>query len=363
MMHKSRYTWPSLLTLLACCAPAAAQAANGCYWNPERPPGPLVYSSDLGATYVAADAPVGSVIGQYNRLLTAQSPGPWLYCENNGSVTLNMYMSALLPIVPNPPLVNGEDVTGHVLQTNIPNVGVIIAVNDGFDGYGKRDFLADNPHQRVPFTAVQNQEMLVLFDLRNMRQKFTLVKLGPIAPGVHTLSGNWFSGTFQDVGYAFGSALTGTVVQSQCTLAANPVSADPVQLGEWESSDFTGVGYGTAPVEFTITLNNCVSDPNQGDPWRVATANIRLEGASGSVPLPGTDGLFSLSSDSTAAGVGIQIMRDDGTTPIPLQRDVPVTAIQPTGDTILPFTARLLQTGPVTPGLAKGSLNFTITYQ
>jgi type 1 fimbria pilin len=274
-----------------------------------------------------------------------------------------MHMSALLPLVANPPPVNGEDVTGHVLQTNITNVGAIISVNDGFDGFGKRDFIADNPRQRVPFAGTQTQDMLVYFELRNMRQKITLVKLGPIAPGVHTFSGDWFSGTFQDIGYAFGSAITGTVVQSQCTLAANPVSADPVQLGEWESSDFTGAGYGTAPVDFTITLNNCVSDPNQGDPWRVATAHIRLEGANGSAPLPGTDGLFSLSSDSTAAGVGIQILRDDGATPIPLLRDVPVTAIQPSGDTVLPFTARLLQTGPVTPGIAKGSLNFTITYQ
>jgi len=239
-----------------------------------------------------------------------------------------------------------------------------VRIRDKFDGFAAADFLADTPRQRIPFNAVQTQEMAYLFALNRLNQWVTLVKLGPLEPGVHSFSGgDWFSGTFQDIGHGFNSTLTGTIVQSQCSLAANPVSADPVLLGEWDSSDFTGAGYGTAPVDFTITLSSCVSDPNQDDPWRVAMANIRLEGANGSVPVPGTDGLFTLSSDSTAAGVGIQIMRDDGVTPIALQRDVPVTAIAPSGDTVLPFTARLLQTGAVTPGIAKGSLNFTITYQ
>jgi type 1 fimbria pilin len=46
--------------------------------------------------------------------------------------------------------------------------------------------------------------------------------------------------------------------------------------------------------------------------------------------------------------------------------EVPLVAINPTGTTTLPFTARFFQTedrANVRSGVAKGSLGFTVTYQ
>jgi type 1 fimbria pilin len=76
--------------------------------------------------------------------------------------------------------------------------------------------------------------------------------------------------------------------------------------------------------------------------------------------------VFTLGDGSTAVGMGIQILRDDGITPVALGTEVPLVVIKPTGETVLPFTARFYQTADsadVQGGVAKGSLGFTLTYQ
>jgi type 1 fimbria pilin len=146
-------------------------------------------------------------------------------------------------------------------------------------------------------------------------------------------------------------------------VGGNPVSADPVQLGEWDSADFTGPGYTTPAVPFSITLSNCETDTSGAV---VATANIVLDGVKGSTPVgPPTSGVFSLTSDSAAEGVGIQVLKADGVTAMPLQTEVPMMAIT-SGNIVLNFNARFYQTGAssaIRPGIAKGALSFTITYK
>ncbi|AHG43534.1 hypothetical protein N018_09485 [Pseudomonas syringae CC1557] len=76
-------------------------------------------------------------------------------------------------------------------------------------------------------------------------------------------------------------------------------------------------------------------------------------------------GVFSLTSDSTAQGMGIQVLKADAITPMELQTEVPVSAISP-GNTVLNFHVRFYQTdanSTIRPGLAKGALSFTMTYK
>jgi len=170
--------------------------------------------------------------------------------------------------------------------------------------------------------------------------------------------------SFTGVPNAFGLALSGSVTQAKCTLSANPVSADPVKLGDWSTSLFTGEGDATDPVPFTIALNSCISDPLPGG--TVTNAHIRLEPTAGSTTLDAGLGLFSLGSSSTAQGVGIQILGRDALTPVALESEVFQGAIPATGGMLLEFNARYYQTGPtrdIVAGSAEGALAFTITYK
>ncbi|MFH7457074.1 fimbrial protein, partial [Pseudomonas syringae group genomosp. 7] len=69
---------------------------------------------------------------------------------------------------------------------------------------------------------------------------------------------------------------------------------------------------------------------------------IRLVGVSGSAPVPGIPGGFTLSGDSTASGVGIQIMRSDGRTPVTLGTVVPIAPIG-MGTPVVDLSARYFQ--------------------
>ncbi|CAI8722556.1 fimbrial protein [Pseudomonas sp. IT-P4] len=202
-----------------------------------------------------------------------------------------------------------------------------------------------------------------LLSFTRLESYITLIKTADIAPGPQTLDGReLFSGTFTGIpGKAFGVGLTGTVTQAHC--GSSKVSADPVPLGDWNKDDFTGPGYVTAAVPFNITLSSCIADDLN---INIATATIHLDGAGGSMPVtPAIPGVFSLTTDSTAKGIGIQILKGDGMTPVALSTEVPLQRIT-SGDTVLDFTARYYQTDAsrdVMPGDAKGALFFTITYQ
>ncbi len=122
------------------------------------------------------------------------------------------------------------------------------------------------------------------------------------------------------------------------------------------------IGYTTTAIPFSITLNDCEADASNAN---IATATIQFEDASAAPVPPSVPGVFGLSPDSTAQGIGIQILKSDGTTPVELNTPVPLIPISASG-TVLDFTARFYQTGPsrdVRPGIAKGALNFTLTYR
>lgn len=353
------------VTVAAACLPCLAWSAN-CQWVPAGGPGMKNYQRDMGTLYVPRDARPGTVIGAIDLIQsTPSNPGFAAECVNDGSHYLLFNARATVPIFPGQlDPINGEDVTGKILQTNIPGVGVRIKLGTPLDGRGDNSFVPIGGPPTVPYDGLSDKKVLTQIRLNSLINQVTLVKTGPLQAGGHILDGReLFSGHFPDLGKVFGFGLTGTIITAQCSVSANPVSADPVPLGEWNKNDFTGPGYATVAIPFSITLNACETDTRPGF---TATANIKLDGVRGSTPIgPVSNGIFSLTSDSTAKGIGIQILKADGITPVELQSEVPLIAISH-GNTVLNFNARFYQTEPasaVQPGLAKGALNFTMTYK
>lgn len=349
------------LGLLASCQASwvLADPFNTCEWR--TVPGPMTYAQDVGTVYVARDAAVGSVIGTarlFNR--THNNEGLTARCHNTGAVRLifNAQTSA-------PPAAGlyGGLAPMSVLRTNIPGVGARFELGFPFNGTASNSFTPDHGDTTVPFDAHSAQDVGVTFiHISTLEARITLVKTGPIAPGPQTFDGTeLFSGRVTGIpGKVISAGLSGTVIQAHC--GSNTVSADPVQLGEWDQRDFTGPGYTTTAVPFNITLSDCEAD---GSGANIATANIKFEDANPAPVPPSVPGVFGLTPDSTAKGIGIQVLKSDGTTPVPLDSDVPLIPISSSG-TVLNFTARFYQTGPsrdVRPGVAKGALNFTLSYR
>ncbi|KPY32651.1 MULTISPECIES: fimbrial protein [Pseudomonas syringae group] len=346
------------LALLAGFEMQQALAQSTCWVKPDNVH-TVTYPLGLGTVYVPKDAKTGSVIGVFDQPFSLTSnEGRFVQCENDGAHTLAFNAVAQAPIHAGTlPPVMGEDVNGKVFETGISGIGAMIRLGHPFDGVAPGSFV---PLTRpvVPFNALLTAN--VVLPVNPLVGRVTLIKTGPILPGPQVVDTALFYGRFSLIPRTMEFQLRATVMQAQCDSAV--VSDDPVRLGDWGSAYFAAPGTGTTPVTFSIRLGNCESDP--GD-VNIAWANIRLDGVSGSAPVPGVSGAFSLTSDSTAQGIAVQIMRSDGLTPIPLGQDVPMITVSP-GNTVLDMSARYYQIGDkaqVRPGLAKGALNFTVSYQ
>ncbi|WP_312934056.1 fimbrial protein [Pseudomonas sp.] len=342
-----------------------AYAGDICTWEDGVPP--LNITRTLaGVMHVPGSAQPGDVIGTPEmREFTQSSPGSEFLCYNDGDVLWRFDMNATAPIFPDPlPPVAGEPSDGYILKTNIDGIGARIRLDIPFNGSANGYFMPDDgPHNPfIPFGSTQQAaNPLGGFRLRGFSNRVTLVKTGDIAPGLHVIDTELFSGQFNGTGMGLvvRYRLQASVLQAQCSVIGDPVSANPIDLGTWDKTDFPAQGTTTTTVPFTITLSNCKTDPGG-----LTRATIELDGIDGSTPVPGIDGVFSLTSDSEVEGVGIQVLKEDSS-PLALQQEVDLKALED-GTTVLNFGARFYQTGTpdtIKPGLAKGALNFTVRYR
>lgn len=347
------YTAIALLSLAS-----NAHAITECKWK-NGTPGPLRFEVNLDDLWVARDAPIGSMIGTPQNKPVPDPQGRVILCDNDGTGTLTVQVNPTQPMHPNPlPPVNGWNVDGKVMETGIPGVGMYIRLGFTFAGSHSNTFTpVGDP--AVPYLGHNSRDVgAIHITLDYLWAQYVLIKTGPIPAGLQSFSKQVAQSQISDLGHAFDVHVRGNVGQAQCSLKNNPVSADPVQLGSHDVADFTGVGSTTAATDFNITLSDCEDNPAGS----IARAFIRMEGERGSVPLLPALGVFGLTSNSNASGIGIQLLRSDNT-PMVLQQDEPISALT-IGTTRLDFKARYYQTDPqVTAGLAEGQLKFTLSYR
>lgn len=341
-----------------------AHAADRCSWSAGIQPMTITRTL-TGVMHVPLNAEPGSAIGTPNQWdYTVSMPQSELLCYNDGDVLWRFDMNAR-DVFPGPlPPVEGEPSDGYILKTNIDGVGARIRLRAPFNGSDRTSFMPENgPHDPfIPMrSTMQANNQLGGFRLSGMWNQVTLVKTGDIAPGLHRVDTELFTGHFDatGLGLVMRYRLQADVLQTQCSLIGDPISDTPVDLQTWDKSHFASKGTTTSTVPFTITLSNCKTDPGG-----MTRATIELDPANSSVPVPGLDGVFTLTPDSTAEGVGIQVLKDDGT-PLPLRREADLQAIQD-GTTVLNLGARFYQTddaSAVRAGEANGALNFTLRYR
>jgi type 1 fimbria pilin len=361
---------------LACGASANDFRYNQCNMSSNNNADTMTFMVPLGDFYVPRDAPVGSVIGApFQGKGVSDSGGLSVYCNreawDNPNLANPEFVSQIIalarPYNGSLPPIGGRDVNGKVFHTSVQGVGIAMELTNPYFGPGTGDFTT--PTRLAPLRGTN----LVLGQptgpgMSNFVALIALIKIGEIPPGVSTISPDTlFEGSMlPGVPKAFRVSASATIRQAQCSLSpTDPVSANPVPLGDdWSTEDFSGPGSHTRAVPFSINLQDCEGNPGE-DKLGYSTAHVTLTGTGGSAIIDKDLGLFSLDTAASARGVGIQVLKGDGLTPVVLGEPFPITRVPATGNVQLEMSARLYQLPdgtPVSGGTTTGALNFTVNY-
>jgi len=374
MKHRLATLAPVLGALLASPYTLAGAGENGCYWDDDWPGAAQVVFTIPPILQVARDAPVGTLIG--GQTFSAEGiPVPYsvYLCDNKGvngpmvRITYNARNAAPLAILegglPRVPLPFPEE---KIIRTNIPGVGASIKMERWIDGDGTDyKFLLQGPEARVPFTATRHHYSMGITRVPSHVFHVSLVKTGEIPAGMHSFDPNHqiiradITQPLPGLDTVLNLTLSGNLVSSGCHAATDPVTPNPVDLGEFDVKDFEQANSGSTPIRFELNLVDC-QPPSQGTVPRV---HVQMDPDNGSTTLDPANGLFSTGSGSSGSGVAFQLLKQDAIAAMPLNAKVPIMTL-PTGDLRMPFYVRLVKhTGAVMPGEPKGALRFVVTYE
>ena len=196
--------------------------------------------------------------------------------------------------------------------------------------------------------------------------EFSLVKTGPIGAGTITKSvvATWWANNDRSDVYAVLYASTRIQPKKYPTCAFSAAGPIQASLGEVPANSFKGVGSTSTARPFSIDLQCAGGDPNTSSEAWVTLTDATDSGNRSKV--------LTLSADSSARGVGIEIL--NGSTVLGYGPDATAPrnpnhwhagTIAEGGRTFsIPLTARYVQIEPVvSPGTAKGRATFTMSYQ
>ncbi|MFM0730242.1 fimbrial protein [Paraburkholderia sediminicola] len=247
-----------------------------------------------------------------------------------------------------------------VYQTNIAGLGIRFTFNSTDCGISNQVLANGSTRLNCPFTGPLGGPATPL----NLTVTSTLIVTGTISPGASNLS------TIPAIGLTFrtsdggssswgkspiysGSA-TGTLTHATCSVSQADIR---VPLATADTRAFAG-GAGTvfAPTPFSLTF--------------ACSAGAK-------VPVTLTDNVnpanrsntLQITADSSATGVGIQVLNGAGPVSFGADSATPGNANQwlivdsPNGQRQVPLIARYISTGPVTAGTVKALATFTMSYQ
>ncbi|MGH8451856.1 fimbrial protein [Pseudomonas sp.] len=330
----------------------AACTWSGSNWAPKQ------LTLAAGTVFAPRDVPIGTTLNNFSPIRELAF-GDRLVCGLTAS-----YSTTLIgPLASNIPVDSLNVPANSVLQTNVPGVGLTMYMT----GFATQwQVPPDNRSRFMPFTLTLNINTAVA-GMPSAMVRYALIKTGDIAPGTHTINQVVAAGD-SDRGRIFDLTFTATVTVAGCSMPVAPGNQINVPMGTWEKRVFNGKNSTTPAQPFAITLNSCIAGSNYpgnaNGYFNGNYANIQLDGNKTSNIIDAANGILSLSSDSTAQGVAIQVLRDDGT---PMNLGLPVRLNRIVdGTTTVPLRARYIQTsdGPTPmPGSANGYASFSVTYR
>ncbi|NMK47212.1 fimbrial protein [Achromobacter sp. Bel] len=264
-------------------------------------------------------------------------------------------------------MVNTADGTYTVWNTDVPGIGIAIAVRTFANGCGLlawQDLGHPNSGAFPPGWVGRgcNERGTV----RNGGWvRVALVKTGSATGGTVTgtvtgsslLEGASMTRANGAIAYTPGTSNMKTfgISPIRVTVAACTTEPVPVPMGSYPQSVFKGKGLAASPVSFNVLVNACPAGLNSVQ-YQFVPVNAVLDPA---------NGVLALSNDSTATGIGLQL-KDSNDTAVQYNKQYTLTAYSKAtgGSYSIPLRAAYYQTADtVTPGSANAMLTFTMTYQ
>ncbi|UHM93640.1 fimbrial protein [Rahnella victoriana] len=240
----------------------------------------------------------------------------------------------------------GTPVSGMngVYKTNLNGVGISIC-NSSFNG---SDFSSCETFYQNP---AESYQLLGRGNFTPGTAVIALIKTGDITAGAlesGPLGAVYLEGdeANYDIKFMLGSS---SVTSTGCKITTPTLN---VNLGDFLTTDFTGVGYKTKQVSLPISL--------QCNAGTKVNAVLAAESDSDSQ----NTGVIKLSSDAdSASGIGIQLIDGKGQV-LKLNENIYVGMAASEGDFEFNWTASYIQTqSVVTPGNANASATITLTYE
>lgn len=246
-----------------------------------------------------------------------------------------------------------ESSTAGVYKTNVPGIGFKI-----WD-----DFSGSTITQNSPVSNDLKQWYKVSVSAWNGTAWLTNVKLqfyitGPVATGKDTFSGvsveSWLgpsTSTSQSAHYQTLN-ISGSI---NVTAGTCDTSSFSVDMGTHKSSEFENVGSQSTPTSFSIALRNCASAVKSIYYMLTPPPGVQIQGS-------GANENLSLTSSSTADGVGVQVLDDKGSL-IPLNTEIKFSGYNLSANDDIPLQVQYIRTGVVKPGTANSAVEFTMFYK
>jgi type 1 fimbria pilin len=306
----------------------------------------------VGTNSVSANTPVGTVIVNLAPdpfQLTCNFPASGL---NDTSATLYADLATAAPLAPG---------YSDVYQTSTAGLGVRYLFTSAECKVFSQSMASGTIRLSCPFSGPLNGPITSA----NVTVQPILIVIGKLPAGVSNLSSmpvvtitfrtsDGGSNAWAKSPLYTGSAY-GTITSPTCSVSVPSVA---VAMPAAEARAFSsGVGAVAAPQAFSLSLS-CVTG---------ATVSITL---TDNVNPANRGTALNLTKDSTAKGIGVQILNSVGT-PIAFGPDssTPGNTNQwkigasPNGTLQVPLTARYVRTGNVSPGSVKALATFTMSYQ
>lgn len=307
------------------------------------------YSPVLGSTSFPRNAPIGSTTQNYSSTLS-------FHCQADTGADRDIFLAfAATPTTP---------VSGYtdVYATNVPGVGVRYTISNG----------AGTACKGLPVTVKSGSTSVTCHQLQaatvdpgynySLTVSAQFVKtangtagtLATIPALSVTNSVNNQSGTFP-WGNIFSGSASGAFANLACTVTTPAVQ---VAMPQANTKDLPSVGSTTGSTSLNVGLT--------------CDAGVRVFATLSDVTVPSnTSTTLSLTADSTAQGIGYQILYSGS--PVAFGADsaaagnanqFAVTAGQTGGGVVdVPLTARYIRTGVIRAGSANAKATITMSYQ
>lgn len=241
---------------------------------------------------------------------------------------------------------------GSVYETGIPGIGIKVWESSG---HGNISPVKPEPQKWYQISnGWQGPAFLYGLNLQ-------LYVTGPIKPGLYAekiIVETWAS--------RFTNSISGAdryVIVKLPGITVKALSCETpdikVDLEKHRASEFSGINSTSTAKQFNFEIKNCSPGLNSVNYTFKPAAGITLENSGA------TNQYLTLTSDSDATGVGVQVLYDNNTNVLfnsKINYNKYKTAIG--GNYIIPMKARYIQTAStITGGKANSALEFTMSYE